>query len=379
MSNERSLLSSTELRRMNRNRIYRYIYDADESVTKQDIAQNLNLSLPTVSQNLKELLDFGLIEYTGTFDSTGGRKPKAISVVDDARVAVGISLTNHHMRLIAIDLKLNQLAYKKIACAYFSSEAYSKRVADELELFMDEHSINRELLLGVGVALPGIIDRENEIIEIAPTMNIHNLAVSHLMQYIPYPSYIENDANAGGFAEWWNMVNQNSIAYLSVDKGVGGAILMDGVAYYGNQSRSGEFGHMCLYPGGKQCNCGKYGCFEAYCSTARLSDDLGIELEEFFDRVKRDDPAYTKLWKEYLNNLTVGINSIRMILDCDIVLGGILAQHMEDYIDGIHQKLSELNCMENEGKYLHLSRYRSRSTGIGVALYFVSNFIKCLP
>ena len=54
-------ISTAELRRQNRNNIYRYFYDAQTPKTKQDIANDLSLSLPTVTQNLRELMDAGLI------------------------------------------------------------------------------------------------------------------------------------------------------------------------------------------------------------------------------------------------------------------------------------------------------------------------------
>ena len=59
-------MTSPALRQNNRCRIYRYIYDSSEPVTKQDVARSLELSMPTVSSNITDLMDEGLISYTGT-------------------------------------------------------------------------------------------------------------------------------------------------------------------------------------------------------------------------------------------------------------------------------------------------------------------------
>lgn len=67
-------LNSMEVKKMNRNAIYRYLYHR-ESTSIQEIAQALGLSLPTVTQNLKELQERGLIEETGLYQSTGGVRP----------------------------------------------------------------------------------------------------------------------------------------------------------------------------------------------------------------------------------------------------------------------------------------------------------------
>ena len=77
--------SAADLRQNNRNRIYRYLYDATEAVTKQDVARALNLSLPTVSTNLSELMEEKLLGYGEPMASTGGRKPRSISVLAGAR------------------------------------------------------------------------------------------------------------------------------------------------------------------------------------------------------------------------------------------------------------------------------------------------------
>ena len=57
-----STYNTADLRRQNRSRVFRYIFDSETPVTKQEIAQSLSLSLPTVGQNLKELQECGLLE-----------------------------------------------------------------------------------------------------------------------------------------------------------------------------------------------------------------------------------------------------------------------------------------------------------------------------
>lgn len=65
--------------------------------------------------------------------------------------------------------------------------------------------------------------------------------------------YIENDATSGGYAEWFTHWQGRDIAYLLLETGVGGAILVNGGQYQGVNHRSGEFGHMCVEPGGLPC------------------------------------------------------------------------------------------------------------------------------
>lgn len=372
-----STLTTAELRRRNRNQIFRYIYAHTEQTTKQEIGQNLYLSLPTVTQNLKELMDAGCIEYVGTLDSTGGRKPKTIGVCADAKCAVGIMVSSQQIRMVSINLKAEITAWKWLNLTFTRDDAYCKALGQALETFLDENGIHRGKMLGVGIALPGIIDDTGTNITLAYTLMGGTMTREQLVKYIPYPCWIENDANAGGIAEWWNCPNPGNMVYLSVQRGVGGAVLLEGAHYMGHHSHSGEFGHMTLVPGGRECTCGKRGCLEAYCSTDRLGADHGISLTEFFAGLHEGRQEYAERWNQYLDYLAIGINNIRMALDCDVALGGLLAHYMEKYhhMPELQERLEKRNSFAPDGSYLRLCRYRSWSTCVGAALHFLADFI----
>ena len=103
------------------------------------------------------------------------------------------------------------------------------------------------------------------------------------------------------------------MAYLFLENGVGGAAFLGGTPYEGLNGRSGEFGHMCIEPDGLKCRCGKRGCLEAYCSTSRISNDLGITLDTFFEELENKNAEYEKLWEDVLRHLAVGINNIHAL------------------------------------------------------------------
>ena len=368
---ESTLHSTAELRRANRNRVYRYLYAADGPVTKQDLARTLNLSLPTLTQNLNELLEQGLIDNSAIADSTGGRKPRILSAVQDARFAIGAELSPNHVRMVAVDLGIRELGCRAVSRPFSVGEGYALGLARDLEAFLDALGLDRDKLLGVGLTLPGIISADQKTLESVPTLNIHHMDARWLLGPIPYPVHLCNDANAGGFAEWWNRTSLTSMAYLSLGRGVGGAILMNGVPYSGARQRSGEFGHMCIHPEGLTCSCGRRGCLEAYCSTARLSPDL----DEFFRRLDGGERAAGELWETYLDDLTIGIANIRTALDCDVVLGGTLTQYLTGRMGELEDRLARQEPFWDGSGYLHLCRYHGESNSIGAALHFIDDFL----
>jgi predicted NBD/HSP70 family sugar kinase len=369
--------TAIELRKLNRNRIYKLIHGSAQ-MAKQDIAIELSLSLPTVNQNLKELVSMGLIDYSGTFDSTGGRKAKAITLVAEAKYAIGLELTQTHIRLVAVDLCGTAYFYEKQHRMFSAHDEYGQYLGDIVHSFIAKNQIPNEKILGVGISIPGTIDDNIDYIGMAPSLKVKRFSRSMLTRYIPYPCIIDNDANAGGFAEMWNSNQENTLAYLSVEAGVGGSILINNTLFKGHHQRAGEFGHMIIQPNGRKCNCGKNGCLEGYVSIARLSDDLGCQLEEFFIELDRGNEIYGKIWDSYLDYLCVGINNIRMALDCDVILGGVIVQYLDPYVEEMQNRLSELNTFEKNGNYFRLGKYHSMATAVGVALQHVDKFIETI-
>ena len=68
----------TDRRRQTRSNIYRCLYEARGFCSRQSLARELGLSLPTVYQNLSELMNAGLVRDTGELQSTGGRRASGL-------------------------------------------------------------------------------------------------------------------------------------------------------------------------------------------------------------------------------------------------------------------------------------------------------------
>lgn len=369
-------LSTAELRRQNRNRIYQFLYHSTGPVTKQMISEGLSLSLPTITQNFRDLMESGLIRWGHSLDSTGGRKPKTIEVIDDARIALGVEITMDAIRLVAVDLRGSCLADTLVPLRFFDSDEYLCRLEEEIERLIQTNHFDRKKLLGVGIALPGVLEKETGVIALAPSLNIRKMTVQSITRHIHFPVRVENDATSGARAETWGSQDEAVRAYVSISEGVGGCIMYGTHPYPGNNGRAGEFGHMRIVPNGRACQCGKLGCFEAYCSTTRLSHDFDCSLDGFFIHLKEGTTRYVNAWETYLDHLALGLNNIRMMLDCDIVLGGLMSQYLGGYLSALNARLRELDSFDSPHRYLTLSRLGVQSNATGAALALVHDFIQ---
>lgn len=369
-------LTNKDVKKLNKNRIFRLIYSSDK-ISRQDIADQLKLSLPTVNQNLKMLMEENLIDYVGNFTSTGGRRAQAITINNEARKAVSVNIKADHINVDVVGLK-GHIIYSEVVRAHFGKEdAYVKLVADAVKNAVSSAAMNGdESILGVGLTVPGILNEDKSILISAPPLKAKNYDLKRLTLAIEYPVLVMNDARAEAFANhWFNGKEDDEKIYIMLGEGVGGAYINASAIRRGLHNRGGEFGHMVIHPGGKQCLCGKKGCLEAYVSEKVLSSEHKMSLEEFFAKAETGKSSMSKILDEYIDNLALGINNIYTMMDCDIVLGGTVAPYLKKYEDRIKARLAEDYSFDTEADYLGIADNSGRQTDLGAALMYVARFI----
>ena len=359
-----------------RSRIYRTLYESSGFCSRQTLAQACGVSMPTMYQSLNELMDEGLVRFSGEGRSTGGRRAQGLDIVPDARIAVGMAVTEDQLRLVAVDLRLQELAYRKLPFDLTGSlETHEAALPGIVDDFLSDAGLDRQRVLGVGITIPGILTPDHASVFFAPTLGLRDVPLQELTKDIPYPVRVDNDGSASGHAECFLRGGRQNLAYLSLEDGVGGAVLMAGQPYEGDHARSGEFGHICVEPGGRLCSCGKHGCLEAYCSARRVEESFGVDVETFFRGAEAHDPAYENLLYDMLRHLATAINAIRMTLDCDVVLGGFFSEYLQPWLPVLRQYVQAGNPFAGSADFVQLSLLRRHITPLGAALHFVREFV----
>ena len=367
-------VNSIEVKKINRNAVYKFLYKHDP-ISIQEIAYTLNMSLPTVTQNLRELQERDLIIETGLFESTGGRKAKAIAYNSIAKYAIGLDITRNHVGIVLIDLSGKVIKNVRKQYPFVNSQEYFEGVGNLVKHFIADCEMENSKILGVGIALPAILSDDKQTVNYATVIDFKGGSVKQFSEFVQFPCILSNDANAAGFTELWGEGNIQNVVYLSLNNSVGGSIIIGKNIYSGENQRSGEFGHMTIVPNGRKCYCGQKGCVDAYCSAKILSDSANGKIAEFFRLLRLNNEPQTALWEEYLTHLVVTINNLRMLYDCNVILGGYVGAYMEEYIEYIRELVSSRNTFEVDGSYLHVCKYKLEATAVGAALQHVESFI----
>lgn len=374
MWNSKQGVNNVMVRLTNRKNIKQLLY-SEGALTKQEIVSMLNLSLPTVNLLVQQLMDENLITEQSSDISSGGRKPQLFCFNYDAKVSVGVEISQNHNRIILSNLKNKLIDQSRTRVRFESTDEYWEGVAGRVESILSKNGIKKEQVIGTGIAIPGVVKHDEGIVELAPTLSLKNFHYGNLERFFDMPVIIENEANAAGFAEVWNRDVVDNAVYISITKGVGGAVIIDNKLFPGENNRSGEFGHMTLIPGGVPCSCGRKGCFEAYCSTKVLTQHSNGDIDEFFE-LKAKNKELEKVWDEYLDNLAIGISNIKTALDTEIIIGGDLDQYLHSDYDRLCEKVKAKVLYEDTRPVFRLSNIGKNASALGSALLLISNYLE---
>ena len=192
--------NNRDVKKINRIRTIRSIFSCDR-ISQPELAAKVNNSWPTVLQNVKELMAMGLVQEVGTFESTGGRKARAFAPVRDARLAVGLEITQNHVGAVLVDLSGNLLRYERKKRLYERSDTYAEMLAGIVQGLIEKEGYPVEKILGVGISLPGILDKEGQTLVYSHALGLRNVPTEEFSRYIPFSCRFINDANAAGLAE----------------------------------------------------------------------------------------------------------------------------------------------------------------------------------
>ena len=305
-------MSGLEKKFATKSKIVNYIINR-ESTSKVEISKELNLSMPTVLSNVKDLLEKGIIIETGEYESTGGRKAKSIGINPSYRYAMGIVITANHLGMVLVNLKYEIVKSERVRLKFVPDMSYCSQVADFAAKFLDHmnDAEQKEKLLGVGISIPGIINQEQKLVIKSHALKLENYSLSFLEQAFSVPVYFSNDANAAMMAEDMNTY-QNAI-YLSLNQTLGGAFCIGGKLFSGENQKAGEFGHMILVPQGRKCYCGKSGCADAYCAAGALVGESKDSVEQFMQLLQNNDEKAEKKESYTIRMMITVLNLVYLV------------------------------------------------------------------
>ena len=364
-----------QIKKNNRQQIYNFIYEKG-NVSQQAIAYALGLSRPTVAANLTALEEDGLIRKNGQVESDQiGRKAVAYAVTSAYRIAIGVEIMRHRVRLIAIDLYGHTLCREELKIEYANHEGYYEKLCGQVRTFIVALNVSRERVLGIGISMQGLVSPDGRMVVYGKILNCTGAKIETFERWLDYPCCFIHDAAAAAISELWVSEDLENAVYLSLSRHLGGAMIFNRRIVNGRHGHSATYEHVQAQPRGELCYCGKRGCWDTLCSMKAL---VGSEdPDAFFEAARREDTDEASRWTKYLKNLARLIEDIHLIYDVEIILGGHLAPYLtEADIQVIYAEIRRLCPFNDAEDYIRISKMPSHNITIGAALPYIRRFLE---
>ncbi len=263
--------SSQYINKLNKIKILNIIRE-NGSISRADIARMGGISAPTVTRIVDSLIhEEGLVSDVGEGASSGGRKPTLLEFAGLDNFVIGIDLGTTNIYGVLSNLNAQTIAEVKYPTLV--EEGFDNIIDKTAEVIcelQDHPAIEGRKIFGIGMAVAGLINRKNNIVEYSPDFHWNNAdIIESLGKKCNLPIIFDNVTRVMALGELWYGIGEDikNFIVVNIGYGIGSGIIINGRPLYGKTGMAGEFGHVTMERDSKtKCECGNYGCLEALAS-----------------------------------------------------------------------------------------------------------------
>lgn len=274
--------------------------------------------------------------------------------------SIGIDLGGTNIAVGLCDETLRMIDKGSVpTLAQRDGEEIVRDMATLSKTIIERNGLTLDDIAFVGIATPGIANDKTGVVEYSCNLPFVNFPIAEIFKkFLPIPRVlIANDANAAALGEalCGAAKGTKSSVMITLGTGVGGGIIIDGKIYPGGLNcAGGELGHIVIHHGGRQCGCGRRGCWEAYSSATALTNMTKEKMNELsikgipsllfeeakkegkvsartaFNAMRAGDKFGQALVEEYIAYLADGIANIINIFQPEVLcIGGGVSNEKE--------------------------------------------------
>ena len=376
----------------------------NEPAYRVDIAAEAALSTTTITNLIDELISLGLVVERGVEETNEprriGRPRSALYLVKDARYAIGVQIGVGFFRIGLVNLKAEILDYQTYPfLTSYPPEVIIRGIIQKVKALIAEKGLDPQLILGVGVGMPGLVSYQSGANIRAHKLGWENVPVRDwLSEGLDLPILIENNVKAMALSEafFGSGRQANSLVFVYARAGLGSGIVINKRLLRGVDMGAGEIGHMILLSEhGKKCFCGQSGCMETLISepalmeqaeqAARLNPNglLAASLQtaeapltnRLFAAARLGDPQARQILDQSAKYLGIALANLVNLLNPEmIVLGGLLVNGADLLLEPTRTALRNYAFADlGEKVDLHTSSFGWQAGLAGAAALVLAN------
>ena len=333
----------------------------DSPISRAQIAKDTKLTPPTVSSNVKALIEQGIVIESVLGESQGGRKPTMLLINNKAFYVIGVDVGPKVIDYVIADLAGNIVTRgsNKLTMP-ITNTGFLTILKEGVHTLIAETSIDLEKVIGIGVAMHGVVEVETGTSLFATNLSLTNIPIKEALEKeFELEVKVENDARAMALGESWfgNHGELDSMLAVNLGRGVGAGLIINGKVYHGAQDISGEVGHMTIDINGEICECGNRGCLQTFATGSAITkqaekvlkelaitdfDDTPITGEIVYEMALAGNQDFVKILEDTGAIIGIGLtNLIHIINPSKIILGGGVTKSGKFILPAVHKSIEQ--------------------------------------
>lgn len=349
-------------------------------ISRMDLASKLNLTRPSITQLVDQLIDYGLVQESETVSTGRGRHPTLLDLIPDSRYVIGVNIMRQSIRVGIVNLVGKGLARSVIPSEDLAPAEACAAVAKAVHAQINELKLDKEQIMGAGVCAPGPLDTAGGTLINPPNFNAwHGFpVVSELRRLLGYPALLENVSNALAIEEKYYGVagKLSDFIAIQVNEGIGAGVYANGELYKGAHDRGTELGHTSIAYQGRPCPCGNLGCLEQYASIPAILNGTPYKSWEQLVDAWPESADVIRQEGDYLAAAIV--NALNLFDVSRVVLLGDVTYRPEMFLTALQKSLAARGVNTDEPNANLLQSGLSCSDYRTGAVVYLSHFFEDL-
>lgn len=387
MSNIKKVNQET-MKNLNKQMILNFLRQNGET-SRIDLAKQMKLSPTTVSAITSELVKERLITETRIGESSGGRKPLMLGINPNARFVVTAILTQNGADISIIDLNYHRIVCERISEKLEGPDVVTKIILEALKSILDRFPYDLKDICGLGISIPGVVDHKNGKVLYSSKLHLHDFDISSIIkENTGIETFVFKDSDALILGEFSTGTggNYDSLAYISIEHGVGMSYINSGKLFHPSIGGGFELGHITIDSNGPVCRCGNRGCLGAMVSEQPVLNKLkglcekgyenmlkgpimDLSLSDVVEYSNRGDKACRYVLEEQARILGTAVATVVNLFNPQLVLiGGPLSRCSWGFMDVLRDTVRDRALpIYSRNLRIEPAKLSSESAFIGIA------------
>ncbi|MGL5903581.1 MAG: ROK family protein [Cetobacterium sp.] len=366
-----------KIKESNEKKVFHYIYQKKDKFSIADISNDLNISFPTVKIIIDRFLKENIIKENLKIGLGVGRKAQYYSLENNFIYGIGISISSKELKIV-LGNERGELIKEVIIKENFFLANLIEKIDEILEEFLSSiDSKVKNKISGIGISIPGIVNEENNIIELTPKLHLSLLDLKNISIKYNKKILIDNEANLCALSEKFLGIAKDfsNFIVINISENLNMSKFLEEEEFGKFSFTAARVNHMNIKFDGLLCECGNRGCWGKYASESsliqRFNDNLFKinKLSDIFDLDNMKSNSRQNILENYVNYLAIGIKNIIFLYNPEkIIISGNLSNYKKYFSELLINNIYEKNIFFKGEDTIEFSLFKGKGVSLGAVM-----------